>query len=199
MTIASYTMWIRSESSILAAGDEDGIVVLRQPPSGGCRLKYHATGSGQISFTARGRFGTELLQETVSFTAPRWYLGVRMFTRLDSIEANGPKGFTAQIEAVNSSGNPITWTTIDGPYAVSVRRTPRDAERIAEAGEARTAHEYYILATDEEGLQVAPGQRFTISELPEMEFEVWSSMKPVATPLGETILRKEFIARRLSP
>lgn len=197
--IASYTMWIRIESSILAVGSEDGITIIRQPPAGGCRLKYHATGSGQVLFTARGRKEHELLQESVTFTAPKWYLGTRTFTRLDSVEAEGPKEFTAQIEAVNSSGNPITWTTIDGPYAVSIRGMPRDAERIAEAGEARTAHEYYILATDEEALQVAPGQRFTISELPDMEFEVWSPVKPVASPLGETIMQKEFLARRVSP
>jgi len=199
--ISTYTAWFESKSSVIAEGTVERVNLLRSPPPGGCRLKYHVTGpAGSGRITADGWQGDVPVREVVSFNSPRWYLGTKTFTLISEISIDWiPNECTVQIDAVNSSGNPITWTTIGGPYAVSIRRVPRDAERIAEAGEARTYHEYYILATDEEGLQAVPGQRFTISELPGMEFEVWSPMKPVASPLGETILRREFIARRVSP
>lgn len=191
--IASYALWLKTESALLALGNGEKIDIVRQPPPGGCRIKYYATGSGPVEFVVSGG-GVE---EIVTFTAPRWYLGTKTFATLSRVQFSGEG--TARLEAVNASGNPIMWSTIEGPYAVSIRRIPRDSERIVEAGEARTAHEYYLLATDEDGLSVFPGQKFTISELPGMEFEVWSTMKPIASPLGETILWKEFIARRISP
>jgi hypothetical protein len=199
--IAPYTMWLRTESPVLAGGSESGISIIRQPPPGGCRLKYHVTGpAGSVKIDVYGEQDEHPVQETVSFTAPRWYLGTKTFTKISNIAFEGlQNGNEIKIEAVNSSGNPLAVTTIDGPYAISIRRMPRDAERIAEAGEARTTHELYICANDEEGLQVIPGQRFTVSELPGLELEVWSAMKLVASPLGETVLKREFLARRISP
>lgn len=200
--IAPYTMWLEEETSLVACGAGDGALsVLRQPPEGGCMLRYSVSGAvGAGAISTYGRVSSKPVSEHVSLSGSRWWqLGTKRFTHIEMIGADGfGEGASVQVEAVSPSGSPVTWKSHAGPYAISIRRRPRDQERIQEAGEGRSSQELYICATDEE-ISISPGQRFSVSEIPGVRFEVWSMLSPIASLCGEVILKREFLARRISP
>lgn len=194
-----YTAWVSKNSASLAEGRGPGdLEILCQPPAGGCVLKYHVLDPVRVIITVNGVDRSVPITENVTVQGPRWYLGTKSFTSLDSISTDVEA--RVRVEAVNSGGNPIYWQTTQGPYAVMIRpATGYERDTLIEPGAGGiTAQEMYVCETDEPGMQLSPGTKFTISEIPGAIFEIWSQAEPVMSISGALILRRKFFARRIS-
>lgn len=180
--------------------------ILHQPPTGGCYIKYYVTGGtvGSGSITITGTVGGVAgVTETIQFLGNKWILGTKLFTALSGAvttglvdEATKP---VVRLESVNSGGNPLTWQTVSGPYAVNARRIKSNAQVMRDMAEGRNSQDLYYIQTDEEEIPAIPGQRFTIDEHEGNIFEVWSDPQKVPVVSGTVILKREFFARDLSP
>lgn len=181
------------------------LTILHQPPTGGCFIKYYVTGgtTGSGTITVTGTVGgVPGVTETITFTGNKWILGSKLFTAISGAvtsgfadEATKP---TIRLESVNTGGNPLTWQTESGPYAVNARRIKSNSQVMRDMAEGRNSQDLYYVQTDEE-ISATPGQRFTIDEHEGNIFEVWSDPQKVPVVSGTVIIKREFFARDISP
>lgn len=144
-------------NQIAAAG---ALTILHQPPTGGCFIKYYVTGgtTGSGTITVTGTVGgVPGVTETISFNGNRWILGSKLFTALSGIVTSGFADEATKpvirLESVNTGGNPLTWQTVSGPYAVCARRIKSNNQVMRDIAEGGTVRIFIISRLMKRSLQ----------------------------------------------